>query len=62
MSGGAGGSYGGNKETSVKHKSKDDIRNSRIQAVVKKLGGQKEADEVLVKWEGHRHSEKVNER
>lgn len=53
---------GGKKETSAKHKSKDDIRNLRIQAVVKKLGGQKEADEVLVKWEGHRRAEKVNER
>ena len=62
MSGDAGCSYGGNKETSAKHNSKDDIINLRIQAVVKKLGGQKEADEVLVKWEGHRRAEKVNER
>lgn len=60
----SGGSYssGTGKEHNIKHKSAEDIKNSKIQAVVKKLGGQKEADEILDKWKDHQQAEKTSDR
>ena len=56
----SGGSYSSRtgKEHNIKHKSAEYIKNSKIQAVVKKLGGQKEAD----KWKDHQQAEKTSDR
>ena len=46
----------------IKHKSAEDKKNDHIRGAVKKLGGQQEADELLVHWENHRRSEHLSDR
>lgn len=48
--------------TSRRHKSKQDFKNLRMANAVKKLGGKREADDILHQWELHRASESVSER
>ena len=43
--------------TAKKHKSSQDFNTQRLANAVKKLGGQVEADAILVQWQLHRASE-----
>ena len=47
--------------TAKKHKSAQDFKNLCMANVIKKVGGQIEADEILVQWHLHRTSEGVSE-
>ena len=49
-------------KNNIKHRSEADIKNQSIAEAIKKLGGQHEADEVLVHWENHRRSEHLSDR
>ena len=52
-----------NMSTAKKHKSSQDFKNKALTTnAVKKLGGQVEADALLVKWQLHRASEGVCDR
>ena len=46
----------------IKHKSIEDKKVASLAGAVKKVGGQNEADELLVHWENHRRSEKLDGR
>ena len=46
----------------IKHKSAEDKKVASFAGAVKKVGGQEEADELLVHWGNHKRSETLSER
>ena len=44
----------------IKHKSIEDNKSASFAGAVKNVGGQKEADDLLVHWENHRRSEHLD--
>lgn len=50
------------RKNNVKKKSSADMKRDRIESAVKKLGGQEEADRILLQWENHRRAEDTSDR
>ena len=50
------------RKNNVKKKSSADMKHDRIASAVKKMGGQEEADRILLEWENHRRAQDTSER